>query len=201
MVKRGAIMPGGDCCLENAGGVSQMKSIDIKVRWVSVLNEDGTPYKYPEPLSRFLKKHYPKPVIYRWRILPVENDKETIYIGQTEDLHQRIQRVLTPSKKAKAGDTNQKLKRFFDEQRSLTKEVILEIPEFEPFEFNDVRFSPDDLLDQFKRLALENLLLSFAQDAGYVLLNEYELAPITMLKKQPFSKQREVFKNLGLEAD
>lgn len=182
-----------------------MKKINIEVRWTSVLNADGTPYKYPEPLSRFLKKHYPNPVVYRWRILPVENDKETIYIGQAEDLHQRIQRVLTPSKKARRGDTNQKLKRFFDEQRSLTKEVILEIPVFEPFGFNDVRFSPDDLFNQFKRLALENLLLSFAQAAGHNLLNKYEDESMmkfkTKFKKLPLSKKMEVLKKLGIEAD
>jgi len=178
-----------------------MKTIDIEVRWTSVLNADAAPYKYPERLTRSLKKHYPNPVVYRWRILPLANDKETIYIGQAEDLHQRIQRVLTPSKKAKAGDTNKRLKRVFDERRSLTKGVVLEIVEFEPFEFNGVRFSPDDLFNKFKRTALENLLLSFAHAGGQKLLNKFEDESITKFKKLPLSKQMEFLKKAGVSVD
>ena len=171
-----------------------MKDLDIEVRWVPVLNAANTPYRYPAPHSRsFLKQNYPQPVVYRWRILPVENDKERVYIGEAEDLCNRIQGVRTPGK---SQSTNQQLSKYFAEQLSLNKEVALEIADFEPFSINGVRFSTDDLYSEAKRCFIENLLICLEEAAGHELLNKHERAAFVRIKKLPRSKQIEILEQV-----
>jgi len=136
------------------------------------VEENGAGYSYPGRFSAFFRDRYSTPAVYRWRIHPGENGKkERVYIGQAEDLVTQIQRVLTPPRTGKGGQTNRRLKKLFDAAVSTGRLVFLDIADFEKFELNGVEFSNRDLTDSFKRLTLENLLLCIAQAEGHPLLN------------------------------
>jgi hypothetical protein len=134
-------------------------------------------------------------VVYRWRTLTTERDKEVIYIGSAEDLRQRIQRVLTPGKK---GGTNTTLNKVFTEHRSQGRKTVLEVLDFEAFTVNGILFSPRTLSSYFKRLTIENLLLALAQASGQVLLNSYKLEELLRLQAHarnlPRAQQDELWK-------
>jgi hypothetical protein len=149
-------------------------SIQMEIRWVPVTDRDGTHYEYPSLTSRYLKANFRKSTVYRWRVVPAENGTETVYIGEAEDLCQRIQRVRTPGKAgSRGGETNKRLKMKFDEFCRSGRHVVLEVADFEPFSFNGVRITVQDLHNEYKRKALENLMLVSAQAAGHTVLNKY----------------------------
>ena len=71
----------------------------------------------------------------------------------------------------------------------------MDIADFDSFELNGVSFSPKELEDQFKRKALENLILCFAQAEGQKLLNK-QVDPfqkaVKVVEKLSRSQQREI---------
>lgn len=179
-----------------------VKSIDVQVRWVMVTDEDGTSYEYPAKVSRYIKKTYSGPAIYRWRVIPSgEDGRETVYIGQAEDLAQRVQRVLTPGHGRKGDPTDRRLQTAFRELLSKRKKMVLEIADFEEFEINGVHFSPSVLADRFRRLAVENLILAVQQAAGYNLLNKVEDLKRKqfwkMLRKMPARERSQLLEKLA----
>lgn len=97
---------------------------------------------------------------------------EPVYIGQAEDLVRRIQRVLTPPRATKNGNTNQRLNKIFSDFVRNGRRVVLDYADIDPFEVNGVRFGRDTLSDSFKRCALENVILALeAPNPHYELLN------------------------------
>jgi hypothetical protein len=149
-------------------------SIEVNVHWEPVLNKDGTPYMFPKGSSEFSCEKYTKPVVYRWRIGAAGGTgKDAVYIGEAEDLPRRVQRVLTPAKNKREGDTNRRLHELFEAALTSGTKVHLEVAQFEPFLFNGVRFSVEDLRNSFKRIAVENLFLAVAQTPDLDLLNKY----------------------------
>jgi hypothetical protein len=152
-----------------------VKAFFIEVRWSVVTEEDGSPYSFPKPFSPFIRKNYCSPVIYRWRVLSADSEgPEAVYIGEAENLSQRVQRVLTPSKsESKGGQTNRRLRKEFDERLTKGRVILLETADFEDFEFNSVRFSKQQLYNRFHRCALENLLLAIELTTGREVLNHY----------------------------
>jgi hypothetical protein len=98
--------------------------------------------------------------------------KEPIYIGEAEDLVRRIQRVITPGKKASETNTNYRLNKLFAGRVESGRTVVLDIAVIQEFEINGQRYGGDTLGDRFKRRALENILLvDAAKDSHYELLN------------------------------
>jgi len=161
-----------------------------------MVEEDGTAYRYPAMFSRYLREHYSVPAVYRWRVLQVQpGERETVYIGEAEDLIRRIQRVRTPARGSKGGETNRRLKQIFDEKISSGRTVVLDVADFEPFEINGVSFSSNELEDRFKRRALENLVLCFAQAEKQEILNKVVdpvRKAVKALQRLPRSQLREV---------
>lgn len=181
-----------------------MSGLTIYVQWKTAFARDGELYYFPEKFTRYFKEKYSIPSVYRWRIMRSEGEtKEFIYIGEAEDLVQRIQRVRTPSRKARDGDTNKRLNKIFHEHLSAGRKIVLDIADIEPFEINGIRFGRDTIDDRFQRRAIENILLAMAQAS-----NEFELLNIVVdrvekarrtLAKLPPHVVREVFRRYGLD--
>src|SRR5713101_6972215 len=114
--------------------------------------------------TKFFRKKYAASGVYRWRVVKNQpGEKETIYIGEAEELARRIQRVCTPSKTAKDSDTNKRLHTVFQKYVSEGRKIAFDVADVEPFEINGVRFGGDTMYNPFKRLSVENILLALAQ--------------------------------------
>ncbi len=182
-----------------------MSGFEISIQWRTVTaRENGATYNFPEQFTYYMRQEYSKPAVYRWRVMRISGEaKEPVYIGEAEDLVRRIQRVRTPSRKTKEGDTNRRLNKIFHEYLSAERKVVLDIADIEPFEINGVRFDKQGLGDRFKRRALENILLLIAQSSpGYELLNmvvdpiDKAERALKMLKPHQI---REIIKHYGLD--
>lgn len=153
-----------------------MSGFSISFQWrTALVSENGAPYFFPDAFTKFFRKKYSVPAIYRWRALKNQpGEKEPIYIGEAEELPRRIQRVRTPSKTAKDTDTNKRLHTIFQKLLSEGRKIVIDVGDVEPFEINGVRFGGDTMHDPFKRRAVENILLALAQKSGeYEVLNIY----------------------------
>ena len=157
-----------------------MSECRLYIKWRSTLSGGSRAYNFPEGFTAYFRRTYSIPAVYRWRVMGSEvEEKEEIYIGEAEDLVRRIQRVRTPSPKAKQGDTNKRLNKLFHHYLSQDRKIVLEIADVEPFEVRvteaggerAIRFDRDSFGDRFKRRALENLLLASAQAREFELLN------------------------------
>ena len=114
--------------------------------------------------------------------------KEPIYIGEAEDLVRRIQRVITPGKKASETNTNYRLNKLFTSYVASGRTVVLDIADIQEFEINGQRYGGDTLGDRFKRRALENIILvDAAKDFHFELLN---------IVIDPLEKQRAILSTL-----
>jgi len=73
-----------------------MDSFQIHYQWRA-----GGGCNFGQRFTLDFRRAYCRPAVYRWRLLrnPGEQ-KEPIYIGEAEDVVRRIQRVVTPGKKA-----------------------------------------------------------------------------------------------------
>ncbi len=178
--------------------------MNIFVHWRSALAREGQAYCFPDKFTRDFRDRYSISAVYRWRVMRIEGEvKEAIYIGEAEDLVRRIQRVLTPSRKTKGGDTNKRLNKIFHKYLKADRTIVLDIADFEPFEINGIRFGSDTIGDRFKRRALENILLGDAQASDkYELVNIF-VDPVEKARqavaKLPPSAVREVIKRYGLD--
>lgn len=182
-----------------------MSELTIFVQWRTVLGREGAEaYSFPRKFTRFMKDKYATSAVYRWRVLQVAGEsREPIYIGEAEDLIRRIQRVRTPSKKAKEGDTNKRLHDIFMKYLKAGRTIVLDVADVEPFEINGLRFGQETMGDRFKRRALENILLALAQKSkGFELLNvvvdPVDKAREALAKLKPH-ELREVRRKYGLD--
>jgi len=134
------------------------------------------------------------------------DERETVYIGEAEELTRRIQRVLTPSAAAKDSNTNKRLHQIFQKRIAEGQKIVLDVADFEPFEINGVRFDQQSMGDRFKRRTLENLILVVTQASNqFELLNVFidplDKARETLLRKMTPSQIRETIKRYGLDSD
>ena len=149
--------------------------LNIPIQWRGALASERPQrgYEYPEKFSDFFRSHYSGAAVYRWRIHPgQEGRREAVYVGEADNLAQRVQRVRTPAKTRKGGQTNLRLKEKFDEARKGGKRVFLDLADFEPFELNGALITPDSLDNKFKRCLMENLCICTLEKEGYGLLNK-----------------------------
>jgi hypothetical protein len=179
--------------------------LTIFFNWATVLvQENGEPYYFPGRFTPHFRRTYAVPAVYRWRVLKRQpGEKETIYIGEAEELARRIQRVLTPSATAKDSDTNKRLHQFF-RNCLLNQKIVIDVLRVEPFEINGVRLDQQSVGDRFKRRALENLALIFAQASGeFELLNIFidplDKARELLLRNLKPHQVREAVKRFGLD--
>lgn len=132
-------------------------------------------------------------------------ERETVYIGEAEELTRRIQRVLTPSATAKDSNTNKRLHQIFRKRIAEGQKIVLDVADIEPFEINGVRFDQQSIGDRFKRRTLENLILVFTQASNeFELLNVFidplDKARETLLRKMTPSQIRETLKRYRLDS-
>ena len=163
-----------------------MSGFQISCQWRSaVVQENGNAYKFPDKFTDFFRERYSVSAVYRWRVIKNQpGDKESIYIGEAEELPRRIRHVLTPSKKAKDGNTNKRLHQIFQEFLSQGRTIVIEVGDVDPFEINGVRFGRDTMGDRFKRRALENILLALAQNSGEFQLLNVVVDPVEKVREQ-----------------
>ena len=153
--------------------VMTVQELTISVKWSPAEEEAGVPYSFPHPFTPYFRSHYKVPAIYRWRVTPsVPKERELVYIGEAEDLHRRVQRVLTPSKKEKVGDTNFRLHQLFEAFVAQGARVLLEIATFGDFKVNGLLFSPSTVGNEFVRCAVESMLVRLAHNDNAELLNK-----------------------------
>ncbi len=129
--------------------------------------------------------------------------REPVYIGEAEDVVYRIQRVLTPSRSAKPGDTNKRLNGVFAKHVAAGRTVTLDIADVEPFEINGMRFGRGEMGDRFKRRMLENLMVVVTQgDRKFELLN-MTVEPLhkveRLFKKLKPHERREILRRYGAD--
>jgi hypothetical protein len=182
--------------------------LNISVQWSTALfRESGEPHYFPNKFTPYFRQAYSVPAVYRRRVIRRQpGEKETIYVGEAEDLTRRIQRVLTPSGTAKDTDTNKRLHQIFRKCLAENQTVVIDIAKIEPFEINGVQFDQQGIADRFKRRALENLLLVFEQARDeFQLLNmvvDYlGKAREALLKSWKPHEVDAVFKHFGLNKE
>lgn len=177
----------------------------IFIQWATALvQENGWAYNFPGKFTPYFRQAYAVPAVYRWRVIRLQpGEKETIYIGEADELTRRMQRVLTPPSTAKDSNTNKRLslalRGFLP-----THSVVIEVARIQPFEINGVRFDQQSLGDRFKRRAIENLALAFAQASGeFTLLNTFiepiEKARELLVRHLKPHQVRQAVKQFGLD--
>ena len=146
-----------------------MNVLEIYHRWEDVQFSHGNNYLYPSPVSREMKKRYDGPAVYRWMVCTPNDRIYAYYVGETNNLAERIQQYISPGKQQR---TNLRLKAYFDEATSQGKRVVVQKLVFEPSQLNHVTFSTERLTHTHLRRTLENLTLAWLDiENGPVLLN------------------------------
>jgi len=149
------------------------------------LQKDGAGYLFPERFTPFMNNEYARPAVYRWRVFPsLPGKKEEVYIGEAEILVRRAQRVLSAKDASNSeSKTDYRLRKYFDGQVKISRNVALEWLDFQPFEIECVRFEAGELWDPFKRKCIENLALTIAAGQQWEILNVYTDPISKTLKK------------------
>jgi hypothetical protein len=177
-----------------------MDSFNIHCQWRTAVTVQGSAYNFPHRFTHEFRDKYRRPAIYRWRVLKNAGEtKEPIYIGECEDLVQRMQRVLTPAKNSKS--TNARVGAILHEFAAAGRYVVIDVADITRFELNGHIYGQDTIGDRFKRRALEQILLvDAANDFHFELLNvvvdsvEKMRAEVASL---PPSKLKAILKNRG----
>lgn len=165
----------------------------------------AVPYRFPERFTPAFRQAYSRSGVYRWRVLRIAGEeKEPVYIGEAENIVRRMQRVVTPAKKERAGDTSYRLNKIFKDFVAKDRTVVLDIADIDQFELNGQRYGGDTLGDRFKRRALENILLVDAVNDSHVELLNILIDPVekvrVWLATLPPNQVREIFEKYGPKA-
>lgn len=130
--------------------------LEIKHGWTDVQSSLEYNYKFPGEVTPYMKEQYSRPSVYRWMVWRPAYGVNAYYVGETDDLTNRIKQYLRPGK---TQATNLRLKAYFDEAAKRDESVELQMLNFEPFQINKVTFSMDLLGPTHVRRTFENLLL------------------------------------------
>jgi len=177
--------------------------LNIFFQWrTAVVIEAGDGYCFPRKFTGYFRETYAIPAVYQWRVLRAPGEpKEPVYIGEAEDVVYRIQRVLTPPRKAKESNTNRRLNEIFTKYIAAGRTVALDIADIEPFEINGIRFGSGAMADRFKRRMMENLMLVIAQEAKNCELLNVVVDPLSkvesLIKKLKPHEKREILRRYG----
>lgn len=155
---------------ENSHLDLQQGVIEFKVvfDWEVVLASEKDEYKFPNPITGFMRKNYQKPVIYRWTIDRGE-DGRFFYIGETKKLcPDRLHGYLSP---LPIQTTNVRLNKYFQESIGNGASIKLEILKMSGALVNDLDLQDKDLVRQDNRRLVERLLITLYRSQGLDLLN------------------------------
>lgn len=143
---------------------------DITFDWIPVLREEDEIYMFPNPITPYMKRLYKSPSIYRWNIHKgIPTSEKIIYIGEGQQLvPARIKGYLNPGPSQM---TNKRLNNCFFEYKQRGYEISLEIIRFDAMNLGDSSFNLVDLENKYLRRFLENMLIIYYQQKGYILQN------------------------------
>ena len=69
----------------------------MKFKWRAVESSSGINYGWPFATTKYMQTNCVGPAIYRWEVFSkIRGDLKTVYVGETEDLVQRIDDYLIP---------------------------------------------------------------------------------------------------------
>ncbi len=133
-----------------------MNSPEIKYHWADVQSSQGVTYRFPERVTDFMKDKHTRPAVYRWTVRNATLSLRALYVGETDNLARRVGQYLSPGARQA---TNLRLKAYFDAALGRDERIELQALEFEPFQINKVRFTPNLLGHSHVRKMLENFIL------------------------------------------
>lgn len=147
-------------------------NLAIHFEWRTVLMNDSA-YFFPAPITPEFRRRFSFPAIYRWRALRTPDEpKEIVYIAESDSMAAAMQRVISPSSRARKSDINLKLNSLFRRLVKEGRQIGVDLAYIYPFEINSIRFASNTLRDGFKRCAIQNILIAVtAADPRYELLN------------------------------
>jgi hypothetical protein len=148
--------------------MSEIK-IEFNYQWEpAVRDENGNNYFFPEEITPFMRQKYRHPAIYRWNIFSESLKDEKFYIGEAQDLCQRINGYLNPGP---SQQTNKRINKKFHEYIENGFKIRLEILRFEKIRINDFVITENDLSHKHNRRFIEELMVIIYEQKGFQLLN------------------------------
>lgn len=142
-----------------------MKELQFEFRWSRLKDSSGGEFIYGNELGK-LRSHISRPAIYRW-VIEDGGRKIKMYVGETEKLGRRLYQYLNPRP---TQYTNLRLRGEFLSANEQGQKAYREILEFEPFTFNGVMISAEELSKKHVRRLLE-ALTCLQVDAGVKSVN------------------------------
>ena len=182
--------------------MSAVNEFNISVEWRTAIVVEPAAGHFPRRFAGDFRQKYAVPGVYRWRVLRIPGEpREPIYIGEAEDIANRVQRVLTPPRRTSKNNTNARLNTIFTNHVTARRTVALDIADVEPFEISGIRFGRDEMGDRFKRRMVENLMLVIAEKSGHFELLNIVVEPLDKIQRfirtlKPHEK-REIMRRYG----
>jgi hypothetical protein len=141
----------------------------LDIRWESVETSPGVAYRFPDPITQFLRERWTRPAVYRWSVHePASGQVRLYYVGESARFVRRLRSYLHPGPRQR---TALRLHARFNEELQRGRRVELEVLQFDQIEVAGEVFEPHDLRGTSVRRLLENLLIVRHQRAGDILLN------------------------------
>ena len=138
--------------------MKEWQAFRIDYRWEPVVTHDGEIFTYPGCLTADFRSRFSKPAVYRWLFKRADGCPSAAYIGEAENLAQRIQGYHWPGQ---SQQTNLRMKADFQEHIESGGTVELQVLVFEPFAINNVNVHNESQLgDAYIRKMMENFLLA-----------------------------------------
>jgi|GEM_PF-2233891 len=130
----------------------------ISYEWEPIEVAPGKLFACQSPLTKAFVDSYSKPALYRWVFRGQSGVISAAYIGEAENLAQRVQGYIWPGR---TQQTNLRMKDEFLKHMSSGGAVELQILRFEPFGINNVNvFHESQLGNPYIRKMMENFLLA-----------------------------------------
>lgn len=160
-----------------------MVEIALQLDWLPVESAPGTRYEYPDRTTKYLRKSYRGPAVYRW-CLSHANKSSDYLVGETGCLFRRINEY-----RSHGGGHHDHICKAFDKCRGAGGKVWPETLSFEPFTVNGQGFSPNELFDPVLRAVLENLCIFLLKAQRFGVLN-YTLEKQLAVKLEKMQREQ-----------
>ncbi|PJN48804.1 hypothetical protein PAEAM_56660 [Paenibacillus sp. GM1FR] len=146
-----------------------MYSLSLDFEWKSVdAVANIETYRFPRPFDKTMNKFYHVPAVYRWKIYKPHTQCTMVYIGETDNLKQRISGYLKPGP---SQHTNIRMKALFEQYIKGGFIIELDIFQIKKFIFGGIEYQQDSLDSKNIRVLLENLIILDHKNNDYELLN------------------------------
>ncbi|HEY5177832.1 MAG TPA: hypothetical protein VII95_19945 [Terriglobales bacterium] len=144
--------------MEKGQEMKEWTPLRISYEWEPIEVAPGKLFACQSPLTKAFVDSYSKPALYRWVFRGQSGVISAAYIGEAENLAQRVQGYIWPGR---TQQTNLRMKDEFLKHMSSGGAVELQILRFEPFGINNVNvFHESQLGNPYIRKMMENFLLA-----------------------------------------